>query len=119
MENLNKTNYFTTEWLEKYPKASKLFCTWIDTYKARVNWDQLFYLNREVGTADAPKFHDLPIEFQIGIIGKFCVENKEVPHYFLSASSLRGDNMFEIKSLIKTLNDIFDLTEIELHDKGV
>ena len=66
MENLNKQNFFTEEWTAKYPKTSKAFCEWIDKYKERVGWGNLF--------TKGDKFHDIPLEMQIGIISKWFHE---------------------------------------------
>lgn len=58
---------------EKFPEAMAKFKVWIDQYKVDVNWDMLFQNNP--GTGVSIKYHDLPIEMQLGILGKFMVEN--------------------------------------------
>lgn len=78
MENLSKANFW--DHIEKtYPDSFKLFSTWVDKYKKEVNWDKLFnsdsnYQNADGKNAPAPKFHDLPFEFQNGIIARFDIE---------------------------------------------
>lgn len=68
MENLNKENFWDVL-MEKHPKAMKEFCEWIDKYKAANAWPLLF-------SGDQIKFHDLPIDMQLGIILWF-IEEKE------------------------------------------
>ncbi len=46
--------------MEKYPDVVTHFCEWIDKYKEKVGWGDLFL--PEV------KFHHLPIEMQRGIM---------------------------------------------------
>lgn len=81
MENLNKQNYFTPEWKAKYPLASEHFCKWIDEYKKRVNWGKLFNhsmipsFDDEIVEIVPPKFHDLPIEMQLGILSMYMFES--------------------------------------------
>lgn len=74
MENLNKENLFN-ELFEKHPKGTKHFCDWVDGYKKRVGWNALF--GDSFGNP-APKFHDLPFDFQVGIILRFILENEHL-----------------------------------------
>jgi hypothetical protein len=58
--NINKENFFNV--MEKnYPFSVKHFFNWIDDYKQKNNWSELFNSN-------SIKFHDLPFEMQFGII---------------------------------------------------
>lgn len=66
-ENLNLNNFWNPL-KEKYPFAVFEFCSWIDQYKRRVDWGTLF--NGTFGLT-TPKFHDIPLEMQIGILLKF------------------------------------------------
>lgn len=85
MENLNKKNI----WNKLYktcPKTMKKFCKWIDVYKKKYNWDDMFnagcetggwkFPNSKNGRTVAPKYHDLPLEMQVGILTKFFLEKK-------------------------------------------
>lgn len=65
MENLNKRNYWNDIQL-KFPDAMKVFSKWIDEYKAKVGWTDLF--------PNGVKFHDLPFEMQNGILARFDIE---------------------------------------------
>ena len=67
MENLNKENFWN-ELFTKYPKGVQVFCDWIDEYKKRNHWDRLFNGGYEM---ESPKFHDLPIAMQKGILIEF------------------------------------------------
>ena len=79
-ESLTKENFFN-ELYEKYPKGLQVFCDWIDRYKAENNWNKLFNAD-EIGSDspyfvigdEAPKFHDLPYAFQLGIWIEFVCE---------------------------------------------
>lgn len=65
MENFNKNNLFDSLY-ETQPKAMKLFCDWIDEYKKECEWLDIF--------AIGVKFHDIPIEMQLGILLRFFSE---------------------------------------------
>jgi len=51
----------------------KVFCQWIDEYKKRVGWSQLFYSPHSPQNRDI-KYHDLPIAMQVGIFWQFTLE---------------------------------------------
>ena len=118
MENLNNQNYFTPEWKAKYPLASEHFCKWIDEYKKRVNWNLLFnhdcidiHSGKEEDTYTvAPKFHDLPIEMQVGILMQWTVEAEKCPRY-LHITLHYGLN---VNSIVEKLDEVFRLFEIDL-----
>ncbi len=78
-ENLNKENFWN-EMQQRCPLAMKEFCVWIDIYKEKNKWEDLFNdsysktnyqyaSNGEVTSIDFafPKFHDLPLAMQMGI----------------------------------------------------
>ena len=65
MKGLTKENFWN-EMYEQYPEAMKMFCTWIDEYKEEVGWDWVF--------SPSVKFHDVPLEMQVGIIVRFIDE---------------------------------------------
>lgn len=66
MDNLNKENYWN-EMQAKYPEAMQIFLDWIDKYKVKVGWANLFH--------HGIKFHDLPFEFQNGVLARFDIES--------------------------------------------
>lgn len=67
MQNLNKENFWNnTE--KAFPDAFKMFSEWIDKYKEEVGGFG-FDSNEE-----PIKFHDLPFEFQNGILARFDIE---------------------------------------------
>lgn len=74
-DTLTKENFFNRI-MQKYPEACQVFCDWIDEYKQRANWNALFNAGAISRTGDtvAPKFHELPHEFQIGIWFTFITE---------------------------------------------
>lgn len=79
MENLNKENFWN-EAYEAFPTATKVFCDWIDKWKKDNHWNKLFnsdsnWQDKNGKNAKAPKFHDLPLEMQIGIWLAFEIDN--------------------------------------------
>lgn len=84
MKNLNKENFWN-EMYDKYPLAMKDFCKWIDEYKLKNNWGELFnsqfkfiHSTDNEGTTSTvisePKFHDLPLSMQMGIWAEYLDE---------------------------------------------
>ena len=76
--NLTKENFWN-KMMDENPHIMKIFCNWIDEYKKQVGWNDLFnsnseYQNAKGKNAKAPKFHDLPLEMQLGIIERFKQE---------------------------------------------
>lgn len=65
MTNLTKENYWDALRV-CYPDAMDTFCKWIDKYKEEIGWREMF------GTE--LKFHDMPFEFQNGVIARFDIE---------------------------------------------
>lgn len=57
----------------KYPEGVKVFTDWIDEYKKKVYWDSLFNACYEK-SPEAPKFHELPYAFQLGIWLEFMLD---------------------------------------------
>lgn len=78
MDNLTKANFWDR--IErKYPEAFKIFSAWIDKYKEEVQWTCLFNAGEGCETdlgeqLTAPKFHEIPFEFQNGVIARFDIE---------------------------------------------
>lgn len=71
IESLTKENFWN-DLMEKYPEEMKLFCAWIDEYKKKVDWNNLF---ASTVNAKIPKYHDLPIAMQFGIFLQFAKES--------------------------------------------
>lgn len=95
MDKLTKQNFWN-KLHEKHPAEMKKFCDWIDQYKNRVRWDDLF--NEYFGDGvshPSPKYHDLPIAMQIGIFLQYVSE----------ADSFGGIDFGEI-------NNVFDFRTI-------
>jgi len=80
MENLTKENYFDNL-KTRYPFAFDYFLQWIDKYKKDNNWDKIFNAeykcnNGVIFKQTSPKFHELPLAFQEGIMISFYKEQK-------------------------------------------
>lgn len=74
-ENLSLDNTWN-RMKELYPLAMEAFLKWIDEYKVQVDWNWLFGFSCSSssgcgGHTEIPKFHDLPLEMQAGIIAKW------------------------------------------------
>lgn len=65
LKSLTKENFWN-ELFAKYPDLMKEFCTWIDEYKVRIGWPELI--------GSYIKYHDLPIEMQVGIFVRWTME---------------------------------------------
>lgn len=103
MNSLTKENFWN-ELHEKYPKSVQQFCDWIDKYKKKVDWNKLFnsdsdWQDANGKNAPAPKFHDLPIAMQIGILLQYMSEKPikygiimpDIAHNFTSFPELIKD----------------------------
>lgn len=102
-DTLTKENFWNGM-MEKYPKATKEFCQWIDEYKKEVAWDVLF------STTDGfPKFHDIPHAMQQGIWIAFCkttLDNYfEQPEYMVH---FNWDLEEDIETVFKELEPLID-----------
>lgn len=104
-QTLTKENFFN-EMLEKYPKAMKHFCEWIDQYKKAVNWDSLFNVNCQ--TAFNVKFHDLPHAMQYGIWIEYC--RQELGNYFEQPEHISDfvDLREDIEGVFKETEELVD-----------
>lgn len=75
-------NEFYNEIEKEFPEAFKKFSAWMDEYKKQVGWKKLFNegisLPAEQGMAGedvkAPKFHELPVDMQYGVLLRFYSE---------------------------------------------
>jgi len=65
---------------ERYPEEVGRFKDWVDGYKERVGWAELFAPRQFVvdGAQEErrPKFHELPLEMQVGIFGLYAFERE-------------------------------------------
>lgn len=110
IENLTKENFWN-EMQEKYPKAMKKFCDWIDKYKSKHGWGRLFNAGYDSGytldrdskmtTTQAPKYHELPIAFQYGMFIEFIGE-------LYHSQGIVGDVR---KDLISVISNTLDIEE--------
>lgn len=112
-QTLTKENFFN-QMMEKYPKATKGFCDWIDEYKKAVKWNELFQVDSPRNPKQAmtyptpPKFHDIPYAMQLGIWFEFCSQN--LHKYFEQAE--HPAEMFDLMEDIKEVfSEIEDLVE--------
>lgn len=88
IEPLTKENFWDQlELLNPLEMAE--FKKWINQYKTDHNWDIIFnggLLIRDYSVtsgpntynSEAPKFHDLPFAFQVGIFQQFVMESADV-----------------------------------------
>ena len=97
MESLTKENFWNAL-TEKYPEEMQKFGEWIDEYKERVDWDNLFNGLKGPFTS-SPKYHELPTAVQFGIFYQFTVENEEY------------DLFYQDVAVPKTMDDIKDCIE--------
>ena len=88
MDNLSKENTWNAIEQES-PIAFAHFMAWLDEYKKSVNWRGLFngginyndyghgleIIEVNLCVTKAPKFHDLPMEMQIGIMMKYLEDS--------------------------------------------
>lgn len=109
-ENLNKENFWN-EMLKEYPKAMNVFCHWVDVYKKRNNFNELFKADIAVAinlrggltpiTSAAPKYHELPLAFQVGMWIEFLDDlGASVPSLNVETSNWRYEipkSLFEIE----------------------
>lgn len=115
LTSLTKENFFD-ELQEMCPRTMKQFCEWIDVYKDRVEWNTLFrYADPKCGytkenclgvKVQAPKFHELPIGLQIGVIITFLLE--------INTSHFNVFSGFKVRStydLIQFISESFDTEE--------
>jgi len=72
-DNLTKENFWN-EMQQKYPDQMKKFCSWIDEYKKKNDWNSLFpIVGRPKHWMDI-KYHHLPLAMQMGIFNEYCEE---------------------------------------------
>jgi hypothetical protein len=108
-QTLTKENFFN-EMMEKFPKAMKCFCDWIDEYKKAVNWDKLFTANENTDQIHSSKykFHEIPYAMQYGIWIEYCRQKLsnyfEQPEHISDNVDLRED----IEMVFKEIEEMID-----------
>lgn len=85
--SLTKENFWN-DMTELYPVPVKAFGAWIDEYKNRVGWHELFNCDKILGPKYLPKYHDLPLAMQIGIFMQYAIESGDVIYVADSMSDL-------------------------------
>jgi len=88
--------------MAKYPEQMKVFCAWVDEYKARNEWGSIFKNGEDKFVRDTGKplkYHELPIAMQFGIFYQFTVESEEY------------DLFYQDVAVPKTMDDIKDCIE--------
>ncbi len=82
--SLTKENFFN-DLTAKYPSAMEEFCNWIDRYKGEVDWLVLFADHDyepergDGGERRQPKFNEIPIGMQAGVILEWLFTSKFGP----------------------------------------
>lgn len=119
IENLTKENFWN-EIEQKYPKAMKKFCDWIDEYKKKNAFEVLFACTIRTEWYPShpifriPKYHELPLAFQYGIFCEYiydmCIEEgREV----IPTSIFVGKTLLE--EMVESVNETFKIDEEELN----
>lgn len=114
MENLNKNNFWDAL-RDEYPEAVAHFCKWVDAYKAEVGWVYLF--------GEKIKFHDVPYEFQLGILTRYELElynNKGAGSMDLEQGRQKYEQIGEeykvqLRNLFRDLQGSFDKRAAKLN----
>lgn len=78
----------------KHPVLMKEFCEFIDEYKASIDWIKLLGANT--------KYHDLPIEMQVGIFIQFTMTRASYENL------LQGTHVQSLEQLSAAIQDWFD-----------
>jgi hypothetical protein len=99
-QNLGKQNFWDPL-REKCPMLVQRFCDFIDRYKDAVGWNERF--------GEKVKFHDIPVEMQIGIICNFL--GYYSPFNLYSASSPA--------ECVKQITETFAQVEVQSLNTGV
>jgi hypothetical protein len=126
-DNLTKENFWN-DLYEKYPGQMQMFCEWIDEYKKRIGWNDLFSMRNWSVIDDSPaesedlkthkrgeievntyKFHHLPIGMQIGIFIQYTIEIGQ--RYQMLEESGTIDEIIEMISEYLCQNDAYDRSQ--------
>jgi len=100
---------FWNRMYQEYPKAMKVFCAWIDQYKAEVDWNALFKANETTDQLQSStyKFHEIPYELQQGIWLSFAYETVE--NMFEQAEySYRGNIEDDAEEVFSSIEEYLD-----------
>jgi hypothetical protein len=82
VDSLSKENFWNALKVA-CPNIMDVFGKWIDSYKSKVAWDQIFH-TEDCKCNGYTKYHDIPIEMQIGIFIKFT-RDCQLPHFNMVA----------------------------------
>ena len=111
-DNLNKDNFWDTA-MELCPITTKCFCDWIDRYKYGVQWEAMFLpMVPETPNIKATgrKFHDLPLEMQVGIIFRFFYDGWN--------DYVEGVNILDPSSWVEIICILFNEREEKFKQNG-
>lgn len=115
-QNLTLENFWNDLYI-KYPKATKVFCNWIDKYKVKNNWENLFNGGVCISgseddafdfSTEAPKYHDLPWAMQLGIWIEFITDyypEVDINYRMYKDFDLKGQITEDIKIMDDFLNE--------------
>ena len=113
--NLTKENFWN-RMKEQYPLSMESFCKFIDEYKKTVGWNGLFN-ELEIASQSfktfAPKFHDVPYHFQLGVWIAF-MESRGGCH--MEVDMLNYDLKEDIEGFFKEIYEEEMQAEKELND---
>lgn len=128
---MNKENFWN-DIEQKYPASVSQFKKWVNIYKKKNNWCDLFRIeqtrhtieNDEEGNLQGiyididpktftPKYHDLPVAMQFGIFLQYVYERDTSSRYFLLTNWLVKDFETDVKQLIE---DSFKFWEDKWND---
>lgn len=110
IDSLTKEEFWN-DLMEKYPAEMKEFCAWVDEYKKRVDWDDLFY-NHLAGARRNSywmniKYHHIPVAMQIGIFLQYVSESNKHDFPFLVKDSKSWELLIEdISWWFKSVNEL-------------
>lgn len=115
MNNLSEEDFWN-KLHEECPGLMRMFFDFLDKYKKESGWDFLFSWNFHPATTHTvnkdrrAKFHDIPLEMQVGIILRFSIQINCKPQQ-LWLSNIDPENWArDIRGWFKTVESyLFDL----------
>lgn len=107
---------------DRYPIAVEHFKKYIDDYKGKVIWDQIFDPNYSYNkkhnlptNLNSPKFHNLPIELQVGVVIMFISEMNIIPTIYNYLG--RGSGALTTNSYIELFDFCFQTVNYKLQSQ--
>ena len=70
---MTKENFWN-EIEQRWPGELEMFSQWLDEYKKKIHWDDLFHREKREHYWTDLKFHHLPDAIQIGIFYQYTIE---------------------------------------------